>query len=162
MNTADLVLNRRNIYGDYNLQLDYEAYVMSQFVFTSFKDSLQYQLSFSKIIFKLSRLATSPDHIDSWKDIAGYAYLMAEYICLKGESDEYYVFANSADGSTVYDILYATIDLYEKNNGASIPDEVIGRLFKLIVKIVTIAFASCNNADAWTNLQKFCENQRIV
>ena len=30
----------------------------------------------SKIVMKLSRLAISPDHVDSWTDIAGYARLV--------------------------------------------------------------------------------------
>jgi len=34
---------------------------------------------FSKIIMKLSRLSVTPNHIDSWTDIAGYARLIEQH-----------------------------------------------------------------------------------
>ena len=32
------------------------------------------------IVNKLSRLAVTPDHLDSWKDISGYSKLIYEYL----------------------------------------------------------------------------------
>lgn len=32
-------------------------------------------VAISKIVMKLSRIAVTPDHVDSWADIAGYAQL---------------------------------------------------------------------------------------
>ncbi len=37
-----------------------------------------HQIYILDIINKLSRIATSPDHIDTWHDIAGYAKLTEE------------------------------------------------------------------------------------
>ena len=82
MKTTDEVLqDRHNVYGDFFEGITCEAQILEIIksrYFEQYKLPLPptYYLFFSKIVMKLSRLAVSPDHIDSWTDIAGYARLV--------------------------------------------------------------------------------------
>lgn len=82
MTTTDDVLKQRGaIYGDFFEGITCEAQLLSILENRYLKQHgttmpRHYYLYFSKIAMKLSRLSISPDHIDSWTDIAGYARLV--------------------------------------------------------------------------------------
>ena len=82
MKTTDEVLQDRHVvYGDFFEGITCEAQILEIIkgrYFDQYKLPLPpiYYLFFSKIVMKLSRLAVSPDHVDSWTDIAGYARLV--------------------------------------------------------------------------------------
>jgi len=82
MRTTDDVLEERgNVYGDFN-----EGIMLETIILESIKYRYQehhgkqmppeFVVYISKIAMKLSRLSITPDHIDSWTDIAGYARLV--------------------------------------------------------------------------------------
>jgi len=82
MTTTDDVLKQRGaIYGDFFEGITCEAQLLS-ILENRYRQQYNermprhYYLYFSKIAMKLSRLSISPDHIDSWTDIAGYARLV--------------------------------------------------------------------------------------
>ena len=82
MKMIDEVLqDRQEVYGDFFEGITCEAQILEIIkgrYFDQYKLPLPpiYYLFFSKIVMKLSRLAVSPDHVDSWTDIAGYARLV--------------------------------------------------------------------------------------
>ena len=82
MKMIDEVLqDRQEVYGDFFEGITCEAQILEIIkgrYFDHYKLPLPpiYYLFFSKIVMKLSRLAVSPDHVDSWTDIAGYARLV--------------------------------------------------------------------------------------
>lgn len=82
MTTTDQVLEQRGtVYGDF-----YDGVSLEAVILENIKDRYRkthgkeldpiYVIYLSKIAMKLSRLAVSPNHIDSWTDIAGYARLV--------------------------------------------------------------------------------------
>jgi len=82
MKTTDQVLEQRGeVYGDFFEGVSLEAVILE-----NIKDRYRKQhnkemdpvhvIYLSKIAMKLSRLAVSPSHVDSWTDIAGYARLV--------------------------------------------------------------------------------------
>lgn len=82
MTTTDQVLEQRGtVYGDF-----YDGVSLEAVILENIKDRYRkthgkeldpvYVIYLSKIAMKLSRLAVSPSHIDSWTDIAGYARLV--------------------------------------------------------------------------------------
>ena len=82
MTTTDQVLEQRGtVYGDF-----YDGVSLEAVILENIKDRYRkthekeldpiYVIYLSKIAMKLSRLAVSPHHIDSWTDIAGYARLV--------------------------------------------------------------------------------------
>lgn len=82
MTTTDQVLEQRGtVYGDF-----YDGVSLEAVILENIKDRYRnahgkeidpiYVIYLSKIAMKLSRLAVSPTHIDSWTDIAGYARLV--------------------------------------------------------------------------------------
>jgi Domain of unknown function (DUF6378) len=82
MTTTDQVLEERgSVYGDFYEGIELEANLLESLKHRHQKHHGEamhpiYATYISKIIMKLSRLAVSPDHIDSWTDIAGYARLV--------------------------------------------------------------------------------------
>jgi hypothetical protein len=82
MKTTDQVLEQRGeVYGDFFEGVSLEAVILE-----SIKDRYRkthdkemdpvHVIYLSKIAMKLSRIAVSPTHLDSWTDIAGYARLV--------------------------------------------------------------------------------------
>lgn len=82
MKTTDQVLEQRGeVYGDF-----YEGVSLEALILNSITDRYEehhghsmdpvHVIYLSKIVMKLSRLAVSPSHVDSWTDIAGYARLV--------------------------------------------------------------------------------------
>ena len=79
--TEQIIEERGTVYGNF-----YEGIELEVNLLEAIKDRHLKQhgepmhpipvMYLSKIIMKLSRLAVSPDHIDSWTDIAGYARLV--------------------------------------------------------------------------------------
>ena len=85
MKTTDEVLQERgSVYGDFTLGSEIEAAMMN-IICANHESQVGKPMSainkifFSKIIMKLSRLSVTPDHIDSWTDIAGYARLVEQH-----------------------------------------------------------------------------------
>jgi hypothetical protein len=89
--TDELTKERGKVYGDF-----YEGITLEAQLLQAIKDrhmhhygyemSMVYQMYFSKILMKLSRLSVTPDHLDSWKDIAGYARLVELHLLKKVEN----------------------------------------------------------------------------
>lgn len=85
MKTTDEVLKERgSVYGDFTDGSDVEAVIMGILAENHFNQTGKSlteleRIFFSKIIMKLSRLSVTPDHIDSWTDIAGYARLVEQH-----------------------------------------------------------------------------------
>jgi len=84
---------RKSVYGDYSKLSEFRAELMSKF-------KLQYlehheeemkeidSLCIFDIVNKLCRLAITPDHIDSWHDIAGYATIIEKFYKEKQDADK--------------------------------------------------------------------------
>jgi hypothetical protein len=85
MRTTDEVLKERgNVYGNFTDGSYLESEILKLLNANHFKQHGTYlseleRIFFSKIIMKLSRLSVTPDHIDSWTDIAGYARLVEQH-----------------------------------------------------------------------------------
>jgi len=82
MKTTDQVLEQRGeVYGDFFEGVSLEAAILENITNRYRKqhnaemDPVHF-IYLSKIAMKLSRLAVSPTHVDSWTDIAGYARLV--------------------------------------------------------------------------------------
>lgn len=82
MKTTDDVLEERGKnYGDFGSGARLEAQILNLLASnhaaqTGNQLSTEHVIWFSKIIMKLSRLSVTPNHIDSWTDIAGYGRLV--------------------------------------------------------------------------------------
>jgi Domain of unknown function (DUF6378) len=92
MTTTDQVIKERGeVYGDFFEGITLEAQII-QLLKDRYKHhyglemGLVYQMYFSKIAMKLSRLAVTPDHVDSWRDIAGYAHLVELHLLKRIEN----------------------------------------------------------------------------
>lgn len=85
MRTTDEVLQERgSVYGNFTDGSNLEAEIMALLAHNHHKQQGKAlteleRIFFSKIIMKLSRLSVTPDHIDSWTDIAGYARLVEQH-----------------------------------------------------------------------------------
>lgn len=84
METVNNTLEERGkVYGDYKGGIEFRT-SMKHLIYARFKEvrgrdmTITEQEYFSDTIMKLSRLAVSPTHVDSWHDLAGYAILMEE------------------------------------------------------------------------------------
>lgn len=77
-----LLEERGSVYGDFYAGTLAEASILG-ILRNNYSDahhaelSLKHQVWLSKIITKLVRLSVSPNHLDSWIDISGYATLVA-------------------------------------------------------------------------------------
>ena len=82
MTTTDQVLEERgSVYGDFFEGIELEANLLELIKERHQKHHGEplhpiHATYITKILMKLSRLAVSPDHVDSWTDIAGYARLV--------------------------------------------------------------------------------------
>jgi hypothetical protein len=85
MRTTDEVLQERgSVYGNFTDGSNLESEIMKLLAGNHFKQhgkplSELERIFFSKIIMKLSRLSVTPNHVDSWTDIAGYARLVEQH-----------------------------------------------------------------------------------
>ena len=85
MKPEETIKERAEIYGEYRKGCTVRVKILN-----IIKDSYYYHHGnnmpelyleyFHDIINKLSRLAVTPDHKDSWHDIAGYATRIEEFI----------------------------------------------------------------------------------
>ncbi|RLA58556.1 MAG: hypothetical protein DRQ78_11810 [Epsilonproteobacteria bacterium] len=76
---------RGTVYGDFegNLYLRQQmmAAINARYEAVNGKDlSNEQRHLFQDVIAKLARLAATPDHLDSWHDLAGYATLIEEVV----------------------------------------------------------------------------------
>lgn len=82
MKTTDDVLQERGqSYGDFGTGARLEATIIELLAANHAKQTgspmqIEHIVWFSKIVMKLSRLSVTPEHIDSWTDIAGYGRLV--------------------------------------------------------------------------------------
>jgi len=86
------IAERGAAYGDFTLGVSAEAAIMQQLTWLHRENcpgamKKDYEVLISKIVMKLVRLAVTPDHADSWHDIAGYAILAEKYVTKKGEDN---------------------------------------------------------------------------
>ena len=88
-----LLDQRQSVYGDFGKGVRLEAKMM-QLLNKIHKEhnghllSDRHQSYFFRILIKLSRLGVSPDHLDSWKDIEGYAHLIHKDIMEEYDAKE--------------------------------------------------------------------------
>ena len=75
---------RGNVYGDFVCGTGVEVSMLHA-ITNNYRNNhngkdmpMRSQVWLSKIVMKLSRLSVTPDHIDSWHDIAGYAMLIED------------------------------------------------------------------------------------
>jgi len=86
MNDLKNILNRRKeIYGDYlggtKVRVDILNIIRRRYLDINGKEMSDiHKMFFIDIINKISRLSASPEHIDSWTDIAGYSQRIIEAI----------------------------------------------------------------------------------
>ena len=80
---------REVIYGDYDIGIEFRTTVMNA-ILKSYKDNRktdmpqEFRTLFMDVLTKLNRLAVSPNHVDSWHDLEGYARLAKQY-CVNSE-----------------------------------------------------------------------------
>jgi hypothetical protein len=85
MSINDTLKERGTVYGDYGDGSNFRADVLQMMleIYEKHNDlpmPVIYQVMLLDIISKLSRLATTPTHIDTVHDIAGYATLIEQYL----------------------------------------------------------------------------------
>lgn len=83
---SDTLANRNKRYGDYGIGIKLRADII-ELMLKSYAEqndkqpmSKFYEGAIFDIINKLTRLAVTPNHTDSWRDIAGYALLMEKHL----------------------------------------------------------------------------------
>ena len=85
METKELLETRGEIYGDYignvHTRLDLMETIEKRYnsVHKDIMGPLEWMF-FWDIIAKLARLAVTPTHVDSWKDIIGYSTLVLTHL----------------------------------------------------------------------------------
>jgi hypothetical protein len=72
---AELVASRRNVYGDPERSM---AIVAARWSLTLGRQITPAQVALCLIDLKLARLAHDPTHLDSIRDVAGYAAVVRE------------------------------------------------------------------------------------
>jgi hypothetical protein len=83
---SDTLTNRNKKYGDYGIGIKLRADIIDLILksYSAQSDGAQmskyYEGAIFDIVNKLARLAVTPNHIDSWTDIAGYALLMEKQL----------------------------------------------------------------------------------
>lgn len=91
-NVNETLKERGKVYGDYKGGSEFRANVM-KLIIDRYAEVNHggmpaiHMVYLYDIVNKLSRLASTPDHIDTWHDIAGYATL-AEEAFKKAEADQ--------------------------------------------------------------------------
>jgi hypothetical protein len=80
MADIDKVLGeRRKSYGDYKTVCNYRSSLLQILKKNHGPNTpLVVRRGMEDVVHKLSRLIHTPDHIDSWRDISGYAKLVVE------------------------------------------------------------------------------------
>lgn len=91
-NVNETLKERGKVYGDYKGGSEFRANVMKLIIdrYAEVNNGGMpaiHMVYLYDIVNKLSRLASTPDHIDTWHDIAGYATL-AEKAFKKAEADQ--------------------------------------------------------------------------
>lgn len=104
-NVNETLKERGKVYGDYKGGSEFRANVMKliidRYAEVNHGGMLAIHMVYLyDIVNKLSRLASTPDHIDTWHDIAGYATL-AEEAFKKAEKQEQEA-NQEADADDVY------------------------------------------------------------
>lgn len=92
MSEVSETLDQRNsLYGDYRKGIVFRSEFMN-LIKTTYRTehggremSFIHEQFFIDIATKLSRLAVSPDHLDSWLDMAGYSTLILQTLRQTGE-----------------------------------------------------------------------------
>jgi hypothetical protein len=82
-NVNETLDKRGEVYGKFSHGITLEAEILSLIKGRHYAEhgtdmDIWYEVAISKIVMKISRLAVSPKHIDSWHDIAGYAVLVEQ------------------------------------------------------------------------------------
>lgn len=89
MDINETLKSRREIYGSYKddllfchavIRLMQERYKKVHGIHMSESEDCIMSISILNIIGKLSRIAVTPKHIDSWHDIQGYAKLIEDML----------------------------------------------------------------------------------
>jgi len=83
--TDEVIEERGKTYGDFNRGIVLETQLLEAikgryYHHYGWEMPPIYCMYLTKILMKLSRLAITPDHIDSWRDIAGYARLVEVHL----------------------------------------------------------------------------------
>ena len=84
-NVNETLEQRGEVYGNFSQGITLEAEILS-LIKGRYYDQYSRDMdewcvvAISKIVMKLSRLAVSPKHLDSWHDIAGYAVLVEQHL----------------------------------------------------------------------------------
>ncbi len=92
-NIKDTLQERGSVYGDYGEGVKLRALLMGE-ILEAYRKHHKHDMSpfyvgfFYDTLNKLCRLAISPDHIDSWHDIQGYARLIEEQLTKERASIE--------------------------------------------------------------------------
>ena len=91
-NVKDTLKKRGSVYGDYTFGTRAYANIMGEFDKLYQQEHKEFmpgifRVAISYIVMKLIRLAVTPDHIDSWHDIQGYAKLNEEMFIRLEETD---------------------------------------------------------------------------
>lgn len=84
-NVNETLDKRGEVYGNFGQGVSLEAEILSlingrHYAHHGIDMPIWYEVAISKIVMKLSRLAVSPMHADSWHDIAGYAVLVEQHL----------------------------------------------------------------------------------
>lgn len=87
---GQILEERGEVYGDFDGNLYLRTQIMSaidaRYTAVNSKPLTNEQRHlFQDVIAKLARLAATPEHLDSWKDLAGYATLVEQLIGNKNE-----------------------------------------------------------------------------
>jgi len=83
---SDTLANRNKKYGDYGAGIKLRADIIELLLkfYSEQNDGAQmaklYEGAIFDIVNKLCRLGTTPNHTDSWRDIAGYSLLMEKHL----------------------------------------------------------------------------------
>jgi len=81
---------RGEVYGDYagglRFRIDMVNLINARYKDVHGENMVQSDImNFNDIIGKISRLAVTPNHLDSWHDLAGYSLLVEEVITNEGK-----------------------------------------------------------------------------
>ena len=76
----DLLEERGELYGDSWKLGGRLVAVFANWVANRWPGNSQYWHPVVMILVKVARLSASPEHIDTWRDIAGYAMMVVEHL----------------------------------------------------------------------------------
>ena len=106
-NVNETLKERGKVYGDYEGGSEFRASVM-KLIIDRYAEVNHggmpaiHMVYLYDIVNKLSRLASTPDHIDTWHDIAGYATLAEEAFRKAEKQEQEQEAAQEADADDVY------------------------------------------------------------